>query len=184
MQIKRKRSSYSSTSNDDSISSSTSAKPNLDWIRPTGADKNSVSIIQSLQQELNQLQQQENESLDSLQDVFERKKAKVAKKEHEVKRVQTKLLSAQAELKAYQSKLSKAVAFLGNQHEQLGKSLTKLGGFMRQLAHVALAPPQELERRACAWRRRIAQRQRVALLGASHRRGRDAEVLLLGRAVP
>ena len=56
-------------------------------------------------------------------------------------------------------------------------------GRRRLPADGPLAPAQELERVARARRRRGAQRHRVAVGRASHRRGRDAEVLLLCRAV-
>lgn len=124
---------------------------NLNWMHAAGdtpaspapADADSSSMLSVLHSELRQLKQQENASIRTLALAFE-KKAKLLRRDKEkVLRLQSKLLRKQNQLKHHKKRLEEAVSYVENTKKQLSQSLAQLGGYLRDLAHIALAPPKE-----------------------------------------
>ncbi|CAD7925218.1 unnamed protein product [Amoebophrya sp. A120] len=115
----------------------------MSWAKEPEQDKEGESMLTRLKSELTQLQAEENKSLDSLRAVFSEKSAKLAlEKTHQLNE-QEELLQKQLDLKKRRRELRTAVDFVSERKRFLGDGLTHLSAYLKQLAHIAGAPPVE-----------------------------------------
>jgi hypothetical protein len=104
------------------------------------------NMIKALQSELDTLKAQEKSSLSSLAAMFKKKFNHSKQQQAKLMKTQTKLKDDQKHLESHKKDLESAVSFIENSKARLTGSLNELGNYLRDLAHIALAPPAESEK--------------------------------------